>query len=123
MVDASPPIRRARAADSAAAAAVVQAVYEEYGFTWDELGYHADLRDVEPSYAAFFVAQLDGRIVGTAGLSGHGLLERLYVLPSARGAGTGSALPARGRGGGAQARPATAGDLDRQATRGRAPIV
>ena len=40
-------IRRARAADSAAAAAVVRSVYDEYGFTWDEHGYHADLRDVE----------------------------------------------------------------------------
>ena len=34
-------IRRAAAADSAPAAAVVRAVYEEYGFTWDEHGYHA----------------------------------------------------------------------------------
>jgi GNAT superfamily N-acetyltransferase len=85
-------IRRAAAADSAPAAAVVRAVYEEYGFTWDEHGYHADLRDVETAYAAFFVAELDGRIVGTAGLSERGSLERLYVLPAARGAGAGSAL-------------------------------
>jgi ADP-ribose pyrophosphatase YjhB (NUDIX family)/GNAT superfamily N-acetyltransferase len=92
MVDASSRIRRARTADSAAAAAVVKAVYDEYGFTWDELGYHRDLQDVETAYAAFFVAELDGRIVGTAGLSGEGSLERLYVLPSARSDGTGSAL-------------------------------
>ena len=85
-------IRQARATDSAAAARVVRTVYEEYGFTWDEYGYHADLRDVEAAYAAFFVAELDGRIVGTAGLSEHGSLERLYVLPAARGAGAGSAL-------------------------------
>ena len=83
---------RAPSADSAAAAAIVRAVYEEYGFTWDEHGYHADLRDVEAAYAAFFVAELDGRIVGTAGLSERGSLERLYVLPEARGAGAGSAL-------------------------------
>ena len=74
-------IRQARAADSAAAAAVVRSVYDEYGFTWDEDGYHSDLRDVESAYAAFFVAERDGRIVGTAGLSEHGSLERLYVLP------------------------------------------
>jgi putative acetyltransferase len=85
-------VRRAAAADSPSAAAVVRAVYDEYGFTWDEQGYHADLEDVEATYAAFFVAELDGRIVGTAGLSGHGSLERFYVLPEARGAGVGSGL-------------------------------
>jgi putative acetyltransferase len=86
------PVRPARSADSAAAAAVVKAVYDEYGFTWDEQGYHRDLRDVEAAYAAFFVAELEGRIVGTAGLSDQGSLERFYVLPEARGAGVGSAL-------------------------------
>ena len=85
-------IRRARTGDSGAAAAVVRAVNDEYGFTWDEDGYHADLRDVEAAYAAFFVAESDGGIVGTAALSHEGSLERFYVLPGARGAGTGSAL-------------------------------
>lgn len=85
-------VRRARTADSAAAAGVVRSVYDEYGFTWDEHGYHADLRDVEAAYAAFFVAELDGRVVGTAGLSEQGSLERLYVLPGVRGAGAGTAL-------------------------------
>ena len=85
-------VRRAVASDSAAAAAVVRTVFHEYGFTWDEEGYHADLRDVEASYTAFFVAERDGRIVGTAGLTGQGSLERLYVLEEARGSGAGSAL-------------------------------
>jgi GNAT superfamily N-acetyltransferase len=85
-------VRRAVARDSAAAAAIIRAVYEEFGFTWDEDGYHADLRDVEASYAAFFVAERNGRIVGTAGLTSHGSLERLYVLAEARGSGAGSAL-------------------------------
>ena len=85
-------VRRARTADSGSASAVVRAVYDEYGFTWDELGYHSDLRDVEAAYSAFFVAELDGRVVGTAGLCAAGSLERLYVLPEARGAGAGSAL-------------------------------
>ena len=85
-------IRRAVATDSRAAAAVVRAVYDEYGFTWDESGYHADLADVEGSYAAFFVAEADGEIVGTAGLTVHGSLERLYVLPTTRGKGVGSEL-------------------------------
>jgi len=85
-------IRSAVAADSPAAAAVVRAVFDEYGFTWEERGYHADLLNVETSFASFFVAELDGRVVGTAGLSQHGSLERLYVVPEARGAGVGSAL-------------------------------
>lgn len=85
-------IRPASTADSRAAAAVVRAVYDEFGFTWDEAGYHADLRDVGASYAAFYVAERDSEIVGTAGLSERGSLERLYVLPAARGDGTGSAL-------------------------------
>jgi putative acetyltransferase len=85
-------IRRAVAEDSRAAAAIIRAVYEEFGFTWDEDGYHADLRDVEASYAAFFVAERDGRIVGTAGLTDQGSLERLYVLAEVRGSGAGSAL-------------------------------
>jgi GNAT superfamily N-acetyltransferase len=85
-------IRQARTDDSAAAAGVVRAVFDEYGFTWDELGYHADLRDVEAAYAAFFVAERGGRVIGTAGLSPEGTLERLYVVAEARGAGAGSAL-------------------------------
>ncbi|MEJ7569534.1 MAG: GNAT family N-acetyltransferase [Gaiellaceae bacterium] len=43
-------------------------------------------------YHAFFVAELDGAIIGTAGLSEHGSLERLYVLPPGRGQGLGAAL-------------------------------
>lgn len=85
-------VRRAVRLDSSAAAAVVRAVYDEYGFTWDETGYHADLADVAAAYAAFFVVELNGRIVGTAGLTPGGSLERLYVLSEARGSGAGSAL-------------------------------
>jgi GNAT superfamily N-acetyltransferase len=85
-------VRRATAVDSAAAAAVVQTVYAELDLTWDAGGYHADLKDVQASYPAFFVAELDGTIVGTAALSDHGSLERLYVLPSARGHGLGAEL-------------------------------
>ncbi|MDQ3065832.1 MAG: GNAT family N-acetyltransferase, partial [Actinomycetota bacterium] len=36
--------------------------------------------------------ELEGRIVGTAGFSTRGSLERLYVLRAARGTGVGSAL-------------------------------
>lgn len=97
-------IRPARSADSAAAAVVVRAVFDEHGFTWDEGGYHADLADVESAYPAFFVAELEGEVVGTAALGAEGSLERLYVLRKARGTGLGARLlrtvvdEARGRG-------------------------
>ena len=93
-------IRPARSEDSAAAAAVVHAVYDEHGFTWEEGGYHADLEDVERAFDAFWVAESDGSVVGCVGLRSDVLvlegtdcsLERLYVLPDARGSGLGSAL-------------------------------
>lgn len=92
MLAVTPIIRPARSSDSAAAAAVVRAVYAEHGFTWDERGYHGDLGDVGSSYPAFFVAESGDKIVGTAALSSTGSLERLYVLPSARGHGLGAEL-------------------------------
>lgn len=93
-------IRPGRKEDSRAAAEVVRTVFAEYGFTWDEGGYHADLRDVEAGFDAFWVAEAGDRIVGCAGLrrrvgalrGAEGSLERLYVLPEARGIGVGSAL-------------------------------
>ena len=66
-------------------------------------GYHSDLRDVEESYAAFFVAEDDGRIVGTAGLTSHGSLERLYVLARRARKRRRVGSPSGGRGGGASA--------------------
>ena len=98
---------------------VVRAVFDEYGFTWDETGYHADLYDVPSHYlqddCPFYVF-LDGpRVVGTAALDRFQTLpgspgslievdgtrriaatdcalERLYVHPSARRRGIGSLL-------------------------------
>lgn len=73
-------IREATGADSEAAAAVVREVYEEYGFTWEEGGYHADLHDLQKHYLEcgdrFWVAegrfpsfaQGEGHIVATCGL-------------------------------------------------------
>jgi GNAT superfamily N-acetyltransferase len=97
-------IRRATANDAQAVAAVVRTVYDEYGFTWDAEGYHADLADTAAHYGdAFWVAEDGGEVVGTAGLDLSGTkvgslpgcdcsLERLYVLDRARGRGAGSAL-------------------------------
>lgn len=105
--------------DEAAAIEVVRSVYDEYGFTWDPTGYHADLYDVTAHYLdqghRFWVGELDGAVSGTAALqifepipgergtvtSHDGLLriagtdcalERLYVHPSARRAGLGTTL-------------------------------
>ncbi|MBM3458488.1 MAG: GNAT family N-acetyltransferase [Armatimonadetes bacterium] len=112
-------IRPASPADSAAAARVVQVVYQEYGFLWEPEGYHADLYDLHTHYLArghqFWVAEQEGRVIGTAGLElfeavpgppgelvleggkwrvagCDSSLERLYVLPSARRCGVGRAL-------------------------------
>ncbi len=100
MVLVAAVVRAARSADSVEASAVVEAVYAEFGFTWEPDGYHGDLADVERGFAGFWVAELAGRMVGTAGLavSSQRLggcdcsLERLYVLREARGTGAGSSL-------------------------------
>lgn len=100
----------------------VRAVYDEFGFTWDAEEYHADLYHVEGHYLAkghpFFVATVDGRVVGTAALDIYPALpgsvgetaeidgrvracgtdcsmERLYVHPSFRRIGAGRALAQR----------------------------
>lgn len=107
-------------ADCPGIVGVVKAVFDEYGFTWEEEGYHADLYDVQSHYAekghAFFVAVSEsGEVQGTIALrcfdpipgnpggvmelngkrrlSGTDCsLDRLYVLPSARKQGLGSML-------------------------------
>ncbi len=98
---------------------VIRSVFEEYSFTWEEGGYHADLYDIEGHYDAngdsFFVAEMDGEIVGTVALGRfpriEGLagdltevdgfvrvqgcdsdLNRLYVHASARRFGLGHCL-------------------------------
>lgn len=112
-------IRPAVARDAAAAAAVVEAVYAEYGFTWQPGLYHADLVNLGAHYLArgwpFWVAEHDGAVVGTCGLELFTTvpgrtgtlvtfadkprlagcdcaLERLYVLRAARRLGTGRRL-------------------------------
>lgn len=113
-------IRPATAADTDGVVRVVRAVYDEYGFTWDAAGYHADLYDLEAHYLArghaFWVAvQEDGAVIGTVALelfdrlpgtpgtavTVEGIvrlggcdsaLERLYVHPAARRRGAGRML-------------------------------
>lgn len=97
----------------------IRAVYEEYGFTWDPDGYHADLYDVRGQYLSeghrFWVYVREGKVVGTIALelfpmlpgvlgetvavdgkvrvaAADGSVERLYVHPEARRGGVATAL-------------------------------
>lgn len=114
-------IRLATPEDSAAAIHVIQAVYAEYGFTWDPDDYHADLYDLQAYYLGpghpFWIAELDGEPVGTVAMEQFetlpgrpgeavrfdgkvrlggcdGSVERLYVHPLARRRGVARALMA-----------------------------
>lgn len=114
-----PRIRPASTSDTPEIVRVIRAVYDEYGFSWDPDSYHADLYDLDAHYFqrgfSFWVAELEGRVQGTAALelfspvpgtpgalvqmgefrriSGTDCaLQRLYVHPEARRAGLGTAL-------------------------------
>lgn len=68
-------VRFATAADTEDVVAIVQAVYKEYGFTWEADGYNADLYDTESAYprpsSYFWVGVEGGKVVACAGLSRH----------------------------------------------------
>ena len=100
---------------------VIKSVFDEYNFTWDPPGYHADLYDLDGHYAdlghQFWVFETDGQIVGTVALEFHdriksaeqtveidGMvrlvgtdcsLNRLYVHPDGRRRGVGHQLVQR----------------------------
>jgi putative acetyltransferase len=112
-------LRPATAADSAAVAAVVEAVYAEYGFAWEPEGCQADLYDLGAHYLdrghlVWVVTEATGiqgviglrlfepvagpmgsavELAGAVRLAGcDSALTRLYVHPRARRRGAGTDL-------------------------------
>jgi putative acetyltransferase len=93
-------IREARAVDSEKVMELVFSVLEEYGLKPDPAGTDADLKDVEAAYlrrgGKFHVLEIDGAIVGSAGLypvSRHECeLRKMYLHRSLRGRGIGKLL-------------------------------
>lgn len=98
---------------------VIKTVYDEYGFTWDPDEYHKDLFDLDHYFnrkgGGFWVAEHEGRVVGTIGLTTFPALPgergtiiehkgkrriaqadcefwRLYIVKEARGLKLGRAL-------------------------------
>lgn len=97
-------IRPIQAADNAATAAVIRQVLTEYGLNREGFAFvDAELDSLFEHYraphAAYFVAEVDGRIMGGAGFGpllggdeGTAELKKMYLLPEARGLGLGRAL-------------------------------
>ncbi|HEY3781793.1 MAG TPA: GNAT family N-acetyltransferase [Fimbriimonadaceae bacterium] len=113
-------IRLARQEDSVAVVEIIKRVFDEYGFTWEEENYHADLYDLDQHYFdlghLFWIAETDeGAPIGTVALSFFETLpgapdttieldgevrlarcdcalNRLYVKPDSRKLGAGSVL-------------------------------
>ena len=93
-------IEPARAADAPAVIALIGRVFAEYDFRWDPAVEVPDLLDLERHYGGeagnFWVARLDGRVVGSVGVErlsdDRAELHRLYLDASLRGRGVGRAL-------------------------------
>ena len=93
-------IEPARAVDAPAVIALIGRVFAEYDFSWDPAAEVPDLFDLERHYGgeagAFWVARLDGRVVGSVGVErqphGRAELHRLYLDATLRGRGVGRAL-------------------------------
>jgi GNAT superfamily N-acetyltransferase len=93
-------IEPARATDAAAIIALIGRVFAEYGFSWDPAIEVPDLFEMDRHYGgtagAFWVARLDGHVVGSVGVErlpdGRAELHRLYLDATLRGRGVGRAL-------------------------------
>ncbi|MDQ3234170.1 MAG: GNAT family N-acetyltransferase [Pseudobdellovibrionaceae bacterium] len=97
-------IRPIQAADNTATAAVIRQVLIEFGLNREGFAFvDTELDSLFENYqaprAAYFVAEVDGKIVGGAGfgplLGGDAStaeLKKMYLLPEARGLGFGRAL-------------------------------
>jgi GNAT superfamily N-acetyltransferase len=93
-------IEPAGPSDAPAVVALIGRVFAEYGFSWDPALEVPDLFDFDRRYAgsagAFWVARLDGRVVGSVGVErlpdGQAELHRLYLDAALRGRGVGRAL-------------------------------
>ena len=93
-------IEPARPVDAPAVIALIGRVFTEYGFSWDPAIEVPDLFDLDRHYGgeagAFWVARLDGQVVGSVGVErlpdGRAELHRLYLDATLRGRGVGRAL-------------------------------
>ncbi|MCH8274754.1 MAG: GNAT family N-acetyltransferase [Armatimonadetes bacterium] len=98
-----PSIRPFAPADQDGVRAVIETVFQEYGFTWEPDGYNLDCVQVARHYilerGGFWVMEFDGRIIGTTGLKTlteeRCELCRMYLLAQYRGRGWGRRLFAR----------------------------
>jgi GNAT superfamily N-acetyltransferase len=93
-------IDTARTADAPAVIALIGRIFAEYNFVWNPVTEVPDLFDLERHYrekgGAFWVARLDGQVVGSVGVErlpdGRAELHRLYLDATLRGRGVGRAL-------------------------------
>jgi putative acetyltransferase len=93
-------LRAATNADADTIMTMIAVIFAEYDMIWNAAVEVPDLFDIEKNYnverGAFFVAEIDGQVVGTVGITfegAHGTeVHRLYVSPSHRRLGLGRTL-------------------------------